>query len=198
MCCRTLYSHPGGVVTVKNTLFAVKHGFAYALCCTPRRPRRSYIKRRPCRLLYWEGKQRVEPVGIIFSRDDFSKQHQKLSFWGFGVAEEERTGDKIDEWQIDGFHSSAEEKNKRDAHKVFFYVSRVWESYLWQMEPLASTFPCTSDHSSGFSNSGCSSAFYWASWTNIRDRRTRKSSVCLNADVLLYVQRSQKCRMKCF
>lgn len=56
----------------------------------------------------------------FFPVDDFSKQHQKLSFWGFGVAEEERTGDKIDEWQIDGFHSSAEEENKRDAHKVFF------------------------------------------------------------------------------
>lgn len=147
MCCRTLYSHLGGVVTVKNTLFAVKHGFAYAVCCTPRRPRRSYIKRWPCRLLYWEGKQRVEPVGIIFSRDDFSKQHQKLSFWGFGVAKEERTGDKIDEWQIDGFHSSTEEKNERDAHKVF-YVSRVWESYLWLTMLLACTCLCTSDHRS--------------------------------------------------
>lgn len=162
MCCRTLYSHPGGVVTVKNTLFAVKHGFAYALCCPPRRPRRSYIKRRPCRSLYWEGKQRVEPVGIIFSRDDFSKQHQKLSFWGFGVDEEERTGDKIDEWQIDGFHSSAEEKNKRDAHKVvfFFHVSGVWESYLWQMEMPACTFPFTNVRSSRFLNSSCSRVFY--------------------------------------
>lgn len=115
------------MVTVKNTLFAVKHGFAYALCCMPRRPRRSYIKRRPCRLLYWEGKQRVEPFGIIFSQDDFSKQHQKLSFWGCGVAEEERTGDKIDEWQIDGFHSSAVEKNKRDAHKASFFFLMFWE-----------------------------------------------------------------------
>lgn len=129
MCCRTLYSHLGGVLEVKkgkNALLAMKHGFAYALCCTPRRPQCSYITRRPCRLLYWEGKQRVELYGIIFSRDDFSKQHQKLSFWGFGVAEEERMGDKIDEWQIDGFHSSTKEKNKKDAH-VFFVLLLFWE-----------------------------------------------------------------------
>lgn len=122
MCCRTLYSHLGGAATVKNALFAVKHGFAYALCCTPRRPRRSYIKRRPCRSLYWEGKQRVELVGIIFSQDDFSKRHQKLSFWGFEVAEEEGAGDKIDEWQIDGFHSSSEEKKTRKMHMRFFFI----------------------------------------------------------------------------
>lgn len=193
MCCRTLYSHPGGVVTVKNTLFAVKHGFAYALCCPPRRPRRSYIKRRPCRSLYWEGKQRVEPVGIIFSRDDFSKQHQKLSFWGFGVDEEERTGDKIDEWQIDGFHSSAEEKNKRDAHKVFFFhVSGVWESYLWQMEMSACTFSFISMHSSRFVNTSCSRAFYVLSQSDKCQWQGDKVffllSVNLNVDILLYTQ----------
>lgn len=44
--------------------------------------------------------------------------------------EEERTGDKIDEWQIDGFHSSAEEKNKRDAHKVFFSCFRSLRKLL--------------------------------------------------------------------
>lgn len=178
MCCRTLYSHPGGVVTVKNTLFAVKHGFAYALCCAPRRPWRSYITRRPCRWLYWEGKQRVEPVGIIFSRDDFSTQHQKLSFWAFGVAEEERTAIKLMNGRLMDFVPLLRRKTK-DAHKVFFFnVSRVWGSYFWQMETLACTFPCTSDHSSSFSNSSCSSAFffffYQASLTNVGDRRTVK------------------------
>lgn len=114
MCCRTLYSYLGGAAAVKNTLFAVKHGFASTLGCTHGRPRCSFINRRPCRSLYWEEKQRVEPVGIIsFSRDDFSAQHQKLSFWGFRVAEEEKTSDKIDGWWIDGFQSSAEEKNRR-------------------------------------------------------------------------------------
>lgn len=60
----------------------------------------------------------------FFSQDDFSKQHQELSFWGLGVAKEERMGDKIDEWQIDGFHSSAEEKNKRCTH---FRKKKLWK-----------------------------------------------------------------------
>lgn len=53
-------------------------------------------------------------------------------------------------------------RKTREMHVTFFFlcVSRVWESYLWQMETLASTFPCTSDHSSSFSSRGCSSAFY--------------------------------------
>lgn len=61
----------------------------------------------------------------FFSWDNFSKQHQKLSFWGFGVAEEERTGNKIDEWQIDGFHSFIEEKNKKDVHRFFLYFKSL-------------------------------------------------------------------------
>lgn len=110
----TLYSYLDGAAAVKNSLFAVKHGSAYVLGCAHGRPHCSYIKRPPCRSLYWEGKQRVELVGIIsFSQDDFSGQHQKLPFWGFRVAEEEKTSDKIDGWRIDGFQSSAEEKNRR-------------------------------------------------------------------------------------
>lgn len=34
-------------------------------------------------------------------------------------------GDKIDEWQIDGFHSSAEEKNKSDAHIFFLRIESL-------------------------------------------------------------------------
>lgn len=188
MCCRTLYSHLGGVLKVKkgrNALLAMKHGFAYALCCTPRRPQCSYIKRRPCRLLYWEGKQRVELFGIIFSRDDFSKQHQKLSFWGFGVAEEERMGDKIDEWQIDGFHSSTEEKNKKDAHMFFFcvVVLRVWESYLWRMRTLAMAFLCKSYDISSSSDGCCIISNRFRSrgkWLSLGNY--------LNINILIYMQ----------
>lgn len=51
----------------------------------------------------------------------FHNSTKSFPFGVFGVAEEEKTGDKIDEWQIDGFHSSTEEKNKRDAHTFFFF-----------------------------------------------------------------------------
>lgn len=95
-----------------------------------RRPRRSFINRRPCRSLYWEEKQRVEPVGIIsFSRDDFSAQHQKLSFWGFRVVEEEKTSDKTDGWWIDGFRPLPR-RTTGDAHQVLHDVWRVPESYF--------------------------------------------------------------------
>lgn len=42
----------------------------------------------------------------------------------------------------------------------FFHVSGVWESYLWQMEMPACTFPFTNVRSSRFLNSSCSRVFY--------------------------------------
>lgn len=65
-------------------------------------------------------------------------------------------------------------RKTREMHIRVFYVSRVWESYLWQMETLACTFPCRSDHSGSFINSSCSGAIYLLSlfiyW--VRDKRT--------------------------
>lgn len=128
MCCRTLYSHPA-MVTVKNTLFAVKHGFAYALCCMPRRPRRSYIKRWPCRLLYWEGKQRVEPFGIIFSQDNFSKQHQKLSFWVMGWPRRRERAIKLMNGRLMDFIPLLWRKT-REMHIRFFLCFESWRKLL--------------------------------------------------------------------
>lgn len=51
----------------------------------------------------------------FFLRTIFQNSTKSFPFGVVGVAEEDRIGDKIDEWQIDGFHSSVEEKNKRDA-----------------------------------------------------------------------------------
>lgn len=139
MCCRTLYSHPGGALTVKNTLFAVKHGFAYALCCTPGRPRRSYIKRRPCRSLYWEGKQRVEPVGIIFFSGRFFKTAPKAFLLGFlGWPRRRERAIKLMNGRLMDFIPSRRRKT-RGMHIGFVNVSGVWESYLWQIEILTCT-----------------------------------------------------------
>lgn len=192
MCCRTLYSHPGGVVTVKNTLFAVKHGFAYALCCAPRRPWRSYITRRPCRWLYWEGKQRVEPVGIIFSRDDFSTQHQKLSFWAFGVAEEERKAIKLMNGRLMDFVPLLRRKTK-DAHKVFFFMFQEFEEVTFdRWRRLLAHFHAQVIIVVVLIIVVVELFFYQASLTNVGDRRTVK--LCI--DIILSIQRSQKCRMR--
>lgn len=130
-CCRTLYSHPGGAVTVKNTLFAVKHGFAYALRCAPRRPWRSYIKRRPCRWLYWEGKQRVESAGIIFFWGRFFNTAPKaflLGFWGWLRRSEQAI--KLMNGRLMDFIARLRRKTK-DAHQVFFFFSMSQE--LWKL-----------------------------------------------------------------
>lgn len=131
-CWRPLYPRPGGALAVKNTLLAMKHGFAYALCCTPGRPRRSYIKHRPCHLLYWEGKQRVEPVGIISSQDNFSKQHQKLSFWGLGWS---RRTELLIQFMtgrlMDFIPLLWGEKKQRDTHRLFMFQEFEQVTYDW-------------------------------------------------------------------
>lgn len=141
----------------------------------------------------------------FFSRDDFSTQHQKLSFWGFGVAEEERTGDKIDEWQIDGFHFTAEKKNKRCTSGFFFFnVSRVWQSYFWQIKMLACTFPCTSEQSGSFSNIVCVIHFLLCQLDKHWGKEARAMLYSgnhlhnLNDDVILSVLRSQIGRLQFF
>lgn len=52
-------------------------------------------------------------------------------------------------------------RKTREMHiRFFFHVSGVWESYLWQMEMPACTFPFISMHSSRFVNTSCSRAFF--------------------------------------
>lgn len=122
LCCRTLYSHPGGVMAVKNTLFAVKHGFAYALCCAPRHTWCSYIKHWPCRWLYWEGKQRVEPVRIIsFLRTIFQHSTKSFPFGVLGWPWRRDWAIKLMNGRLMDFIPLLKKK-ARDVHKVSFFL----------------------------------------------------------------------------
>ena len=117
------------MATVKNTLFAVKHGFAYALCCTPRRHHaRTSSAGLVARFIERENKG-LSRLESFFLGTIFQNSTKSFPFGVSGWPRRRAQSDKIDEWQIDGFHSLTEEENKRDAHKVF-YVSRVGESYL--------------------------------------------------------------------
>lgn len=105
MCCRTSYSHPCGVVAVKNMLFTVKHVFAAHPNAPDTRtsstgPVACYIERENKGL---SGMESFLFLGMIF-------QHSTKSF-PFGVLGWPRR-----EWAIKlmngRFHSFAKKKNK--------------------------------------------------------------------------------------